>query len=55
MSERNQTILITAVTVVLLLIPVFMGLGKFQLCKYYFQEMNRMACFLTQLPAVMRK
>lgn len=36
----------------LLSIPIWMGIGKFQLCKYYFPEMNRTACFFTQLPAV---
>lgn len=33
-------------------VVLFMGIGKFQLCKFYFPEMNRAACFFTQLPAV---
>lgn len=45
-------VLIIVGSLFMLSIPVWMGIGKYQLCKFYFPEMNRTACFFTQLPAV---
>lgn len=47
--------LVVAMLFAVLSIPAFMCIGKYQLCKFYFPDMNRVACFFTQLPAVTRK
>lgn len=31
-------------------IPLAMALGKYQVCKEYFPEISRYACFFTNLP-----
>lgn len=52
--DRILGLLVIGGGLLVLTIPVWMGIGKYQLCKYYFSEMNQVACFFTQLPAVTR-
>jgi hypothetical protein len=40
---------------IMLSIPVLIGFGKYQVCRNYFPEINRVACLFTSLPPVGRK
>jgi Na+/glutamate symporter len=51
-KQRLQDIAVIGGVLFMCSIPVWMGIGKWQLCTHYFPEMTRMACFFTQLPAV---
>lgn len=48
-------ILAGASALAVLSIALLSGVGKYQLCKNYFPEMTRAACFFTQLPAVVKR
>jgi len=54
-DARLTKVIFTLLVGTIMSIPVWIGVGKYQLCKYYFPEINRMACLVTQLPGVVRK
>lgn len=52
MKDKTFIGLIFTACAIGILFICFSMVGKYQLCKLYFTEMNRVACFFTQLPAV---
>jgi hypothetical protein len=53
--KMKEIYIIVIVILLLASIPVAMSVGKYQVCKIYFPEINRYACLFTNLPPVIRK
>lgn len=52
MSDRAFLGMFLSILFVVVFTVAMHAVGKYQLCEHYFPEMNRAACFFTQLPAV---